>query len=233
MGSAPLVFVFDTVANVRNTVLLDMRLTAGVADMTGVSTVRFENVSLADVTLVQGDVISTGLYHYEALEYNPDNDPPEDDAGMDAETEVSLEWVPPEHRSIFGEQYIISEAILTRCVEWKVDRPPWCQGEHTQRRGLLPASMSVAMRKSTMLMMHAPVDRSVRGPRLLHFSSPKSITGFLRSGSARTGINHRIQVEPFIPYTVHAFRATWRKQRRPGIATNDTNHDTNRSTNQP
>ena len=124
MGSAPLLFVFNTVANVRNTVLLDMRLTAGVADVTGAGAVRFENVSLTDVTLVQGDVISTGLHRYDAVY---DEDAAEDDAGMDAGTEVSLEWVPPEHRSVFGEHYIISEAMVSYCPDGTAHAiPPWC-----------------------------------------------------------------------------------------------------------
>ena len=99
-------------AKVRNSVFLDMHLVVEVADVTRGSSVRFENVSFANVTLERGAVVGTSL----------NDDEVGDDCGLFYEAEddeaydVEAEAVPVGERGIFREEFRIRDDTMSDCL---------------------------------------------------------------------------------------------------------------------
>lgn len=121
----PLMLVYSAVANIHNTVLYDIKLSSEIADVSFHSTVRFENVSLADVTFSSDTgVVSTSYNDYTPININSATYMNEDDAGFD----VLLEPVPLEDRGVFGEQYVIVDDIMSDCVYFSWEDEPLLPG---------------------------------------------------------------------------------------------------------
>lgn len=109
---APLSIKYGGLANIQNTVFLNMHLLSEIADVSFGGGIRFENVSLANVTLGHGAVVSTSTNDdaevapcyiiYEA----------DDDDGYD----VQVVAVPEGQRGPFGEQYKIVEGVMSDCL---------------------------------------------------------------------------------------------------------------------
>ena len=124
-------------ANVVDTVFRNMHLPVELADVSKNGYVRFANVSLANVILQQGRVVSTTYNDYRAWEaadgdayivYSAD-----DDEGFD----VELAPVAPGDAGMFGVQFIIEDSEMSDCVNLEYDLNevlPGCPEAALQRR---------------------------------------------------------------------------------------------------
>eukprot|EP00892_Ulva_mutabilis_P004140 jgi/Ulvmu1/2098/UM125_0001.1 len=103
---------FQSICNVRNTVFRNMHLQVEIADVSFAGIVRFENVSLANVTLEHGAVVSTTLNDYGPAVGSYLTYYAEDDEDFD----VEIQPVPPSERGVFGEEFVIVEQTMSDCV---------------------------------------------------------------------------------------------------------------------
>ena len=126
----------DGIANVVDTVFRNMRLYVEIADVSFTGVVRFQNAALANVTLVQGSIVSTTLNDNEVdplwgVRYHAD-----DDANYD----VELTPVPVGRRGLFGAEFVIEEDVMSDCLfrdtPWGVALPG-CPPESAQKRAEL------------------------------------------------------------------------------------------------
>ena len=115
-----------------------MYLEAEIADVSIEGIVHFQNVSLANVTLQHGAVVSTTLNDYQFavgyyLTYYA-----EDDANYD----VPLEVVRPSEQSMWGQEFLIRNSSMSDCVYLMV-RPgtvyPGCPPESVAGRARIKA----------------------------------------------------------------------------------------------
>eukprot|EP00892_Ulva_mutabilis_P000954 jgi/Ulvmu1/1085/UM106_0001.1 len=109
---SPFTVKFQSHGNIRNSVFRNMHLEVEIADVSFEGIVRFENVSLANVTLNRGAVVSTTLNDYQQpvgfyLTYYA-----EDDEDFD----VEIQPVPPSERGVFGEEFVIVEQTMSNCL---------------------------------------------------------------------------------------------------------------------
>ena len=109
---APLSIGYAGLANIQNSVFRNMHLFSEIVDVSFGGAVRFENVSLANVTLEHNAVVSTS-----GNDYN--TNPPSrfvydayDDFGYD----VQVVAVPEGRRGEFGEEYRIVEDVMSDCL---------------------------------------------------------------------------------------------------------------------
>ena len=130
---SPFVMKYQSVFHIRDTILRNFDITSEIADVSLEGIVHFQNVSLANVSLEQGAVVSTTLNDYQFaigyyLTYYA-----EDDYGFD----VELEEVSPDEQSMWGEEFRIVNETMSDCV-YLLARPglvyPGCPQESVQRR---------------------------------------------------------------------------------------------------
>ena len=132
---SPFAIHYQSVFHVRDTVLRNMRIDAEIADVSFEGIVHFQNVSLANVTLQHGAVVSTTINDYEHgftadsyVTYYA-----EDDANYD----VALEAVRPDERSLWGEEFVLGNATMSDCM-FPLARPgtvyPGCPPESAAGR---------------------------------------------------------------------------------------------------
>lgn len=114
----------NSLVAMRNTVFANMSI-AGQAQIVDVSyggTALFSNVSLASVEVSHGSVVGTLFNDYKAREACPDGDwyyLPEDDAGYD----VHITPVDQQNRSMFGEEFVIEDEVMSDCMYVKQFKP--------------------------------------------------------------------------------------------------------------
>ena len=107
---SPLVIKDDSSANVVDTVFRSMRLDVELADVSFGGHVRFENVKLANVSLNLGKVVSTSFN-------NDERDYAKQVAAVDGEDyDVEYTPVPVGERSMFGEEFLIDDQIMSDCL---------------------------------------------------------------------------------------------------------------------
>ena len=137
MGSESALGVYrGSVANVVNTAFRDIHLFVGLADVSRLGIVRFENVTLTNVTLQQGRVISTSAndyveeYLFEVVYY------PDDDKNYD----FQLLAVPRSEQDALGGEFIIVEQVMSDCVFVRVGatiRLPGCPQQSVEKRATI------------------------------------------------------------------------------------------------
>ena len=141
-NKSPFVIQYRSVFHIRDTVLRNMHLDAEIADVSFEGIVHFQNVSLANVTLQHGAVVSTTLNDYESavgydLEYSAD-----DDANYD----VPLRHVAIDERSAWAEDFLIANATMSDCVNLRA-RPetvyPGCPGDSIAGRERMHARIAI------------------------------------------------------------------------------------------
>ena len=132
-AGAPLGVHHVSVANVVNTAFRSVHLSVELADVSQLGTVRFENVSLTDVTLQHGKVVSTSEndFHMEleaGVVYYP-----EDDQSYD----VHLTKVQIEDNEMLGADFVVKEQVMSDCVFLLVSKDtvlPGCPEVSTRKR---------------------------------------------------------------------------------------------------
>lgn len=135
---SPLGIFKSSRANVVDTVFLNMRLPVGIVDVSWNGLVRFRNASLANVSLPHEDgrVVGTTMSDYRMTEsgsFSRVQYYEDDDDGMD----VEVSQVPPDARGMFGEQFVIEDAVFSNCVYLNGDLGavlPGCPAESLLRR---------------------------------------------------------------------------------------------------
>lgn len=125
---SPIAAVYHSVVTVRNTVFRNMRLPVEIADVSFDGTVRFDNVSLANVALQHGAVVSTSLNDYRAVGGGLDGgNCPDAGAGMHTVRyyaddddgpayDVALTAVAPGEGGAFGAESVIVHAAMSDCI---------------------------------------------------------------------------------------------------------------------
>lgn len=109
---SPFVVKFQSVLHIRNTIFLNSYLYSELVDVSFEGIVRFEAVSLANVSLTDGAVVDTTLNDYQqAIAYYL-NYYAEDDEAYD----VEVEPVPAASRGMFGAEFVIPNATMSDCV---------------------------------------------------------------------------------------------------------------------
>lgn len=149
---SPIVAIFHSMVTVRNTVFRSIHLPVEIADVSFDGTVRFENVSLANVTLQHGAVVSTSLNDYtdiggghgaghcledgtamhSARYYAYDDEGPEYD--------VTLTPAAPGEGGAFHAEFVIVDDAMSDCIGFMRaagQRRPGCPEPATPRRRVL------------------------------------------------------------------------------------------------
>ena len=107
---SPLKSTLLSVTHIRNSVFRRMHLGVELVDVSEGGIVRFSGVSLANVTLVHGAVVSTTTNDYSF----------HDDvfylASDDEEYDVVLVPVPPSAKGTFGEDFVIENETMSDCL---------------------------------------------------------------------------------------------------------------------
>ena len=109
---APLSIGYAGLANIQNSVFRNMHLCSEIVDVSFGGAVRFENVSLANVTLEHNAIVSTSGNDYNI-------NPPSSlvyDAYDDFGYDVQVGAVPEGRRGDFGEEYRIVEDVMSDCL---------------------------------------------------------------------------------------------------------------------
>ena len=130
---APLSIGYAGLANIQNSVFRNMHLFSEIVDVSFGGAVRFENVSLANVTLEHNAVVSTSGNDYNtnapcSLVYDA-----YDDFGYD----VQVAAVPEGRRGEFGEEYRIVEDVMSDCLYLRAPQGlllPGCPDASVQKR---------------------------------------------------------------------------------------------------
>ena len=109
---SPFKIHFKSVFHVRDTIVRNTFIRVEIADVSFEGIVHFQNVSLANVTLLYGEVVSTTDNDYNAavdfyLTYYAD-----DDANYD----VPVDIVQPRERSMWGEEFVLTNATMSDCL---------------------------------------------------------------------------------------------------------------------
>eukprot|EP00892_Ulva_mutabilis_P000987 jgi/Ulvmu1/1088/UM106_0004.1 len=130
---SPFVIKYQSVIHIHNTVLRNFNLVNEIADVSFDGIVHFSNVSLANVTLQRGAVVSTTLNDYErAIGYSLTYYADDDDA-----YDVPIKPVPAGEASMWGEEFVIADASMGDCVFLLVPditMYPGCPPEAATRR---------------------------------------------------------------------------------------------------
>jgi len=124
----------DSVANIVNTTFRSTNLSVELVDVSYLGIVRFDNVSLSDVTLQQGKVVGTteNDFHYSTemeISYYP-----EDDQHYD----VHITEVQGQERDTLGVEFIIEEQVMSDCVYVFVGKDTVLPGCPEASRGTFP-----------------------------------------------------------------------------------------------
>ena len=134
---SPLMSMHESVTHIRNSVFRNTTLAVELVDVSHGGIVRFNDVSLADVSLTHGAVVSTTTndYYFEGdvLYYASD----------DAQYDVPLEPVPSTAQSMFGEDFVIADATMSDCLFLRAqegDVFPGCPEESVAARQRLVRS---------------------------------------------------------------------------------------------
>ena len=134
-GDSPLQLLMYSISNVVDTVFRNMGLDVEIADVSDGGVVHFDNVKLANVSLANGQIVSTSRNDFRLRDINaPVNYyTPEDDAEFD----VEYKRVPVSERGMFGEDFLISNQTMSDCVNMRVTSDtvmPGCPPSSVQRR---------------------------------------------------------------------------------------------------
>lgn len=108
---SPIASIGEALTNIVDTVFHDMHLSVEIVDVSLGGIVRFQNVSLANVTLTQDRVVSTSLKENTVL---PDNNR-QYHQGDNVGSDVELTVVPLSERGMFGEEFVIEDAVMSDC----------------------------------------------------------------------------------------------------------------------
>ena len=160
-GESPLIINYGALTHVHNTVFHDTHLAAELVDVSFDGTVRFSNVSLANVTLDRGAVVSTTNNDYEAPQGAVSNFLyyAEDDEAYDVEVEV----VPAAAAGVFGAEFGIADAVMSDCVFLAIlprtTVMPGCPESSAQQRARMLAQFDGAEDDETLLRQIEPVSR--------------------------------------------------------------------------
>eukprot|EP00892_Ulva_mutabilis_P000965 jgi/Ulvmu1/1086/UM106_0002.1 len=147
---SPFVVQYQSVFHIRNTVLRNFSTAAEIADVSFEGIVHFSNVSLANVTLKHGAVVSTTLNDYQfaigyALTYYAEDD---------KEYDVTVTEVPLGEASMWGEEFVIVNASLGDCTYLlALDDTvyPGCPTSSTERRKAVKARAVDGAHESTVI----------------------------------------------------------------------------------
>ena len=107
---SPLAIQYESSANVVNTVFRSTRLDVELADVSNGGVVRFEDVKLANVSLNHGRIVRTSWNDYES---GLGRQEPAVD-GHDYDVEYTP--VPVAERSMFGEEFLIDDQVMSDCL---------------------------------------------------------------------------------------------------------------------
>ena len=143
----------DSVANIVNTTFRSTNLSVELVDVSYLGIVRFDNVSLSDVTLQQGKVVGTteNDFHYSTemeISYYP-----EDDQHYD----VHITEVQGQERDTLGVEFIIEEQVMSDCVYVFV-------GKDT----VLPGCPEASRGKRAEMLQRGQADEGVPGNRFYY-----------------------------------------------------------------
>ena len=108
-----------------------MRLDVELADVSNGGVVRFEDVKLADVSLNYGKIVSTSWKEYDSASGRPET------VVDSADYDVEYTPVPVAERSMFGEEFLIADQIMSDCLyKYAADGEilPGCPLVSAQRR---------------------------------------------------------------------------------------------------
>ena len=125
--------IIGALANLQNTMFRNMHLHSEVVDVSFGGGVRFDNVSLANVALEHGAVVSTS-----ANDYTPSL--PCDflyDAFDDLGYDVHVMAVPEEQQGVFGEEFRILEGVMSDCLSLGAPKGvllPGCPAASVEKR---------------------------------------------------------------------------------------------------
>ena len=113
MGAIPpLGLHLGSIGNVVDTVFRNMRLNVELVDVSDRGIVRMQNVSLANVTLTRGNVVTTGMNDYIQQKAFRVTYYAADDANYD----IELTPVPVGERGMFGEEFVVEDDIMSDCL---------------------------------------------------------------------------------------------------------------------
>lgn len=152
---------YGALAHVHNTVFHDTHLAAELVDVSFDGTVRFSNVSLANVTLDRGAVVSTSNNDYAAPQGAVSNFLyyAEDDEAYD----VDVEPVPAAAAGVFGAEFGIADAVMSDCVFLAIVPQttvmPGCPEESALQRAQILARFDGAEDDEALLLRIEPVSR--------------------------------------------------------------------------
>lgn len=104
--------LYQSVANIRNTLFRNMLLAVELVDVSNSGTARFENVLLSNVTLRRGAVVSTTFNDYQPVFGYYTRYYAADDENYD----VEVVPVPMDERDAFGEDFRIDYDIISDCI---------------------------------------------------------------------------------------------------------------------
>ena len=108
----PLDVARNGIANVVDTVFQNMRLSSVLVDVSNNGVVRFHNAALANVTLTGGSVVSTVKNEVDVNSFSSALYDPMDDDNYD----VELTPVPVGEQGMFGEEFVIEDAVMSDCL---------------------------------------------------------------------------------------------------------------------
>ena len=116
-GDAPPLQITELgTANIRNTHFRNLELWSEVVDVSHGGTVMFGNVSFANVTLQQGQIVSTSLNDYEPIEATYYCDSRGYYADDDMNYDVEALAVPEARRAALGADFVIESDVMSDCL---------------------------------------------------------------------------------------------------------------------
>lgn len=140
---SPLALISRSTAVVRDSIFRNVNLAVELADVSGGSSVRFQNTTLVDVELRRDAIVGTSSNDNKAqspclLVYGEDYYQ-EDEEDFD----VHACYVPPEERGPAGGQYVIREGLMSDCL-FLLSRevPPGCPASSAEARRRMLAGES-------------------------------------------------------------------------------------------
>eukprot|EP00892_Ulva_mutabilis_P004144 jgi/Ulvmu1/2100/UM125_0004.1 len=109
---SPISIHYQAVTNIVDSVFRNMHLSVEIADVSYGSTVRFQNVLFANVTLEHGHVVSTTANDYHGATYDGQYYYASDDSAYD----VDVAEVAPGDRGMWGADYVVVDDLLSDCI---------------------------------------------------------------------------------------------------------------------
>ena len=131
---------YDSSANVVDTVFRSMRLDAELADVSSGGHLRFEDVKLANVSLNHGKVVSTSFYDDERQYARQEH------IAEGEDYDVVYTPVPVAERSMFGEDFLITDQIMSNCVSTNAP-----DGDLVEDCALVPAQRRKKMSRQDLM----------------------------------------------------------------------------------